>query len=156
MRLWVHVGNHRAAGFTLLEAIVALAIIGAVLIPLAGFITQSADQLERAADANERSFAMQSALALIDVVNPMEEPQGQLPLDEEITISWQSQEMIPPNDGVMVGAGLAAFRLGFYNVRISLSKTDTGPWFDFETRKVGYQRLTGTMPLSSGTLKPNR
>ena len=93
---------------------------------------------------------MQSAVALIDTVNPMDEPQGELPLDKNVTISWQSREIIPANSGALVGAGLPSFRVGFYNVQVSLIRADFGPWFDFEMRKVGYERIRGNLPPGMG------
>ena len=52
---------HQARGFTLLEAIVALVIIAAVIIPLLSFVSATAQALITAAETNERSFAQQAA-----------------------------------------------------------------------------------------------
>lgn len=129
-----------SAGFTLLEAIVALTVMALALIPLITFIAQSSDQLMRAADANERSIVTQSVLALMDPINPMAEPEGALPLDEEISVSWTSQAIVPPNEAAMVGTLLPGFRIGFYGVTVSVTR-DRAPWFDFQMRKVGYQNM---------------
>lgn len=131
-----------SAGFTLLEAIVALTVMALALIPLITFIAQSSDQLMRAADANERSIVSQSVLALMDHINPMAEPEGVLPLDEEISVSWRSEPIVPPNDGAIVGTLLPGFRVGFYGVNVSVTRGDR-PWFDFQMRKVGYQNMRG-------------
>ena len=133
--------KHRGAGFTLLEAIVALTIIGLVLIPLVSFIGQAANQLGRAADSNDQSFAKQSALALMEPINPLTEPHGTLDLDRTITVSWQSQPIIEPSPGILAGTGLPAFRIGFYDVHVSLTRDGSTPWFDFDLRKVGYERI---------------
>ncbi|MGE3477276.1 MAG: hypothetical protein AB7H70_15845 [Rhodospirillaceae bacterium] len=129
-----------SAGFTLLEAIVALTVMAAALIPLITFIAQSSDQLMRAADANERSIVSQSVLALMDPINPMAEPEGTLPLDEEISVSWKSETIVPPNDGAIVGTLLPGFRVGFYGVSVSVTRGQA-PWFGFQMRKVGYQNM---------------
>ena len=128
------------AGFTLLEAIVALTVMALALIPLISFIAQSSDQLMRAGAANEQSMVMQSVLALMDPVNPMAEPKGTLPLDETISVSWWSDVIAPPPEGSLVRTHISGFRIGFYGVTVSVTR-DEQPWFEFKMRKVGYQNL---------------
>lgn len=146
-----------SAGFTLLEAIVALAVLALALIPLVTFIAQSSDSLMRAAEANDRSVVMQSALALMDPVNPLAEPEGELPLDERISVAWRSDVIVAPPEGMLLGTPLTGYRIGFYGVTVSVSR-DRAPWFDFEMRKVGYENLRpqnspfGSNPLGSGPL----
>ena len=127
-------------GFTLLEAIVALTLIGLTLVPMISFVSESASQLVRVADSNERSLAVQAAVALLDPINPMEDPQGEELIGQGLTVRWSSDIAIPPNDGLQIGKGLAAFRVGFYNVRVSLIR-DTNKWVEFDLRKIGYQRI---------------
>jgi general secretion pathway protein I len=134
------------AGFTLLEAIVALTVMAIALIPLVTFIAQSADQLTRAGDANEQSLVTQSVLALMDPVNPMAEPEGTLPLDEEIEVTWRAEVIAPAAEGTLVGTQLTGFRIGFYGVNVAVTRSGQ-PWFDFAMRKVGYQNLRGTTML---------
>lgn len=134
------------AGFTLLEAIVALTVMALALIPLISFIAQSSDQLMRAGEANEQSMVMQSVLALMDPVNPMAEPEGTVPLDESINISWSSEAIAPPPEGSLARTSLSGFRIGFYGVTVWVTR-DEKPWFDFKMRKVGYQNLRqGSVP----------
>jgi general secretion pathway protein I len=138
-----------AAGFTLLEAIVALTIMAVALIPLVTFIAQSADQLTRAGEANERSLVTQSVMALMDPVNPMAEPEGTLPLDDEIHISWRSEAIVPPPEGAILGTLLNGFRIGFYGVTVTVTR-NSEEWFDFTMRKIGYQNLRASAPMLGG------
>lgn len=140
----------RQEGFTLLEAIVAITIVGLTLLPLVSFIAQAANQLERAADSNERSLVMQSAVALMTPVNPLVEPEGQLPLDKDVTVSWRSDTLVEPNTNALLGAGLGGYQLGFYKIHVVVSRADTPEWFAFDLRKVGYGRFTSAFdPFSS-------
>ena len=132
--------SRSTAGFTLLEAIVALTVMALALIPLVSFIAQSSDQLMRAGAANEQSMVTQSVLALMDPVNPMAEPEGTLALDETISISWRADVIAPPPEGSLVRTPLSGFRIGFYGVTVSVMRNEL-PWFEFRMRKVGYQNL---------------
>ena len=140
------IGPAHTKGFTLLEAIVALAVMSLALIPLVSFVAQSANELVLAGEANERSFTMQSALALMEPVNPMAEPKGSLVLDPTISVSWDSQEIVKPNDAPLIGSGLANFRLGFYTTHVTVFRNNA-PWFLFDMRKVGYEKFSSGMPF---------
>jgi hypothetical protein len=125
-----------------LEAVVALVIMAAVVIPMLSFIGQMARGLNTAAEANERSFAQQAAVALLAPLNPLLEPTGQTALESNVIVTWTSQELVPPNDTMLTGGLLGGFRLGFYRVVVSLTRSDKeGEWFNFEMRKIGYERL---------------
>jgi len=130
-------GHHRASGFTLLEAIVAIAVIGLALIPIVSFLSLSANALAKAADANARSFTTQAAIAMMEPINPVEEPSGTLELDDQITITWQSQAIVPAPENPTPATSLPAFRVSFHKVRVEVSR-NSHVWFDFDMRKVGY------------------
>jgi len=130
------------AGFTLLEAIVAITLVGLTLLPLVAYISQTTDALQRAADRNLQSVVTQSALALMTPVNPLLEPEGKLPFDKDMTITWKSEVLVEPNATALVGAGLSGYRLGFYKVHVTVSRADTPEWFAFDLRKVGYGKFT--------------
>ena len=128
-------------GFTLLEALVALTILGLALVPMVSFISQSADQLARVAERNERSLATQAAVAMLDPVNPLENPQGEESLGQNLTVRWSSNPTTAPNDRPQFRTGLPGFRVSFYDVRVSLLRRNSDPWFEFDMRKVGYQKI---------------
>jgi general secretion pathway protein I len=132
--------NRRASGFTLLEAIVALVIMAAVMIPLLSFISATAQALITAAETNERSFAQQAAVAMLEPLNPLEEPAGTLSLDQDVTVSWTSEAILPLMKDVALGSPLSGFTFGFYKLTVTLARPDRNPWFTFEMRKAGYAK----------------
>ena len=131
---------HQARGFTLLEAIVALVIIAAVIIPLLSFVSATAQALITAAETNERSFAQQAAVAMLASVNPRDEPTGALALDSDVTVRWETQALIPQMTEISLGSPLSGFTFGFYRVTVTLARPDRDPWFSFEMRKAGYMK----------------
>lgn len=129
----------RPQGFTLLEAIVAVAILGIALIPLLSFISQMSLELRTAGDSNARSLAEQNVLAFIEPVNPMEQPEGQADLGD-LHIAWTSRPVVPETD-TGPGSGIPVYRFGFYDVTVQVSRNQA-PWFDFVARKVGFHSNT--------------
>jgi prepilin-type N-terminal cleavage/methylation domain-containing protein len=126
------------AGFTLLEAIVALAIIGMALVPILSFISISMSELIKAGESNDRSFVMQDVIAMMDSVNPSTNDAGSLPVNDKVVAEWTSKVIVPPAGGTIVSnSGLPTRNLGFYNVHITVSRSGE-KWFHFDMRKVGY------------------
>lgn len=141
-------------GFTLLEAIVAVAIIGVALVPIITFISQMVDGLARAGDSNARNLAQQSVIELLETLNPLEDPVGEDRIGD-LVVRWQSDALIQPRAQQFVGVGLPSYSVGFYAVTVSVDRADRGPWFSFDMRKVGYRRnsaqqLPGMGPGPSG------
>ena len=128
------------SGFTLLEAIVALVIMAAVVIPLLSFVSVTAQALISAAETNERSFAQQAAVAMLEPLNPLDQPRGQLPLDQDVTVSWIAEPIIRQMTDISLGSPLSGFTFGFYKVTVTLARPDRDPWFSFEMRKAGYAK----------------
>ena len=132
-------------GFTLIEAIVAMAIIGVAVLPIMLLISESLNQLTRAADATARAAAMDSVISTIDPVNPFTTPSGEIDMGS-FSFTWESTTIVAPNETVQTGAGLAGHKVGFYDVHIETFRQQQ-PWFSFSARKVGYEKLNGANPL---------
>ena len=64
-------------GFSLLEAIVALAILATAGLALFASMSQSVQMVSRAERAREADSAVRNAVAWIETVNPMQTPQGE-------------------------------------------------------------------------------
>jgi prepilin-type N-terminal cleavage/methylation domain-containing protein len=130
--------NKSSNGFTLLEAIVALAIIGMTIIPVMSFLGQSAQQLTFAAESNLRTSAQQTVLAYLETLNPQLSPQGEAPLSQTLTIRWSSTPLVAPNSEYRVGGRLGTYNLGFFQVDVDVLR-DGQDWFQFQVRKLGFQ-----------------
>ena len=131
--------NNLSSGFTIIEAIVSMFILGMAILPIMAMLSQSINQLNRISESNAKSSATESALAVIGSVNPMKTPSGEIEMGNYGLI-WNSEVLVPPNQDVVVGAGLAGYQVGFYNVTIELFRNNR-PWFEFRTRKIGHNRI---------------
>ena len=71
--------THRASlGFTLIEALVAMVILGGAGVALFGWINASIVSVRRVELANERSAALANAIEYMQSVNPMALPEGRV------------------------------------------------------------------------------
>lgn len=127
----------RARGFTLLEAIVALTIIGIALVPVMSFMGEASRQLQVAAESNTRASAQQTVQAYLEVLNPMLTPTGEMPLSQTLSISWTSQPLISGNSDVRLGGRLGTYRIGFFIVDVVVLR-ERREWFTLQSRKIGY------------------
>ncbi|MEQ8733647.1 MAG: type II secretion system protein [Rhodospirillaceae bacterium] len=133
-------------GFTLIEAIVAVVIIGMTILPIMLLISESLTQLSRAADASSRSIAMESILALIDPINPLSDPSGAMDMGS-YSFEWNSTVLVTPNDTIQTRTGLAGYKVGFYDVEVNVLTAEED-WFKFNVRKVGYERFLTSLPFA--------
>ena len=138
-------------GFTLIEALIAIAILGAALLPIMALMSQSINQIHKIAESNAKSSAQDSALAIIEPINPMENPSGEVEL-VGYNMVWSSEQIVPPNNTVQIGAGLAGYKVAFYIVNIEILK-NSEPWFSFQVRKVGHRRIQNSVNPFSDTVR---
>jgi general secretion pathway protein I len=125
-------------GFTLLEAIVALAIIGLTLVPVMGFLAEASRQLQVAADANLRSNAQQTVAAFMQSVNPIDKPEGEEILSPQMTVRWVSTPIVEPNTEPRLGGRLGGYTLGFYQIDVTVIRNEA-EWFTFQVKRIGYR-----------------
>lgn len=136
-----------AAGFTLLEAIVAIALLAAAAIPLYAFLSRSLDGLARAAEANRESETGLSAIAVLSALNPMERPAGEDAFGS-YRLRWRSRELVPATDAMAYPRGLGLYQVALYEV--------TGEILDrgrirstVAVRVVGHRRVRDLVPFAA-------
>ncbi|GHE41141.1 type II secretion system protein J [Vulcaniibacterium thermophilum] len=127
------------AGFSLLEAIVALAILSAAGLALFAAIAQSVRMAERAERAREADTAMRNALAWSERINPMEQPRGEQLLGG-FRLRWTSEPVEPERDAVTGHLQPGLYRVGLYRLRMELWR-DGAIAEEVERLRVGYRQV---------------
>jgi general secretion pathway protein I len=130
----------RSVGFTLLEAIVALVLIGGAGMALFSWINSSIVSLRRVEDANARNEAASNIIEYMQAVNPMLTPDGKADFGA-YQIKWKSDQQVDTVDGVSNPQGTSLFQLGLYQTRIEAIKADDPHWFDLKLTLVGYKKV---------------
>ncbi|MDQ2702911.1 MAG: prepilin-type N-terminal cleavage/methylation domain-containing protein [Pseudomonadota bacterium] len=109
----------RSRGFSLLEAIVAMAILAAAGMALFAAMAQSLQMVQRAQQARDVDAALRNALAWSESINPMEQPAGEQALGDWI-LRWDSAPLEPPRDGTTGYLALGLYQVGLYRMELEL------------------------------------
>lgn len=109
----------RSAGFTLLEAIVALAILTAGTMALFAALNGALRGIERAEAAARLDTATLNAIALLEAVNPMQQPQGEAMLGE-VRVAWRATPVEAPGPALTDYLRPGLFDVGLYDVAVVL------------------------------------
>ena len=80
-------------GFSVMETLVAVALLAIAILPLYAFQQTLADTAARLQTASALLDAQESALAVLQTIDPIAEPQGEMDLGEW-RLSWESRELV--------------------------------------------------------------
>ena len=136
----------RNAGFALLEAIVALAILAAAGLALFAALTQSLQMVDRADSARERVQLTRNVLAMIDTINPMERPTGSTQIGEYV-LTWRATALEPPQDGANGTLAPGLYQIGLYRMDCEISLRGKRVQ-SLSLRQAGYRQVRQPPSLS--------
>lgn len=129
----------RSRGFSLLEAIVALAIVASAGLALFAAMNQSIQMVRRAEAARLSDSAMRNALAWLETINPGQTPEGEERLGD-VVLTWRSEPIEPPRDAAMGYLQAGLYQVGLYDMTVDLQIDGAAPT-SFHLRKVGYVQV---------------
>lgn len=128
------------AGFTLMEAIVAMVLISGTGIALYGWINGNIVALSRVHDANTRSEATANVLEYMHRVNPMLDPEGRAVLGA-YAILWRATPASPKAEGVAFPRGRSLYQLALFDTTVAVVGDGGDAWFELKLKQVGYRQV---------------
>jgi len=108
-----------ARGFTLLEAIVALAILTAGTMALFAALNGALRSIERAEAAARLDTATLNAIALLETVNPMQQPEGEEQIGA-VRVQWRATLLEPSGPMLTDYLQPGLFDVGLYDIAVVL------------------------------------
>lgn len=132
----------REAGFSLIEALVALAIAAMALAAVFSLQRQLAEGEQRHTRALQLVALQKNALALTRDLNPTAEPTGAIPLAGGQTVRWTSQPLTPARTNTGLPTGEGAFELRLYRVHVDITERTGKRLGGLDFDRVGWRRLT--------------
>lgn len=127
-------------GFTLIEAIVALVLIGSTGMALFSWINTNIITLNRVQEINAQSEATRNIVEYMNAINPMITPEGKVDFGS-YRITWQAEIATDIKDGANYPRGVGLYQLAMYRTNIDARKASGEPWFDLTLQQVGYKKV---------------
>ena len=133
-----------AVGFSLLETVVAMAVLAVAGMALFGLFNSNLIALTRAEDVSAQVPVVRRAVALLSTVNPMERNQGRFAMAEHEVV-WTATLLEPMRHSQAAMGGRGPYRVGLYEIEFHIREgnRELGSW---RTRQVGHRDLRAPGP----------
>ncbi|WP_447908724.1 type IV pilus modification PilV family protein [Brevundimonas bullata] len=128
-------------GFSLIEALVALAIASMTLMAIFELQIQMARNQQRAALAIEQVAVQENALALTRAINPMAQPQGRIEVPGGDTIVWSAEPKSERRTNTGYPEGNGTFEVQLYQVTVGVERPQGRPPAPLVFDRIGWRRL---------------
>jgi general secretion pathway protein I len=123
-------------GFSLLEAIVALTIMATCLLALYGWLSTSTLALGHVRASALALSDARAAMAIVDTVNPMSEPNGKRDLPP-LEIRWKARPLTDLRLGMSPAGGATQFDFRLYELDVEVLREGRSIR-EFNMRKTGW------------------
>ena len=142
-----------SAGFTLLEAIVALTIFSAGALTLYGLFNTNLVSLQRVHDVTSHLPAAQRAVTHLSAIDPRHRPEGRIEFDDYAVV-WSARLLEPVRQGQHSSGWMGHYEIGLYRIDFTLSEHGR-PVGRYRLRLTGYEKVRGSRaPLDESGLSP--
>lgn len=131
--------RRNTAGFTLIEALVALVLLSTGLIAFHEFLGSAFISAERVRQAASEYDCGQNALALASTLNPMAAPQGSFDAGT-YHIRWRARRLGDVRQSRGYPSGRGRFQTALY--RVVLDFPELPQFAAIEVTKLGYHLIT--------------
>lgn len=135
----VSVHPRAAAGFTLLEAIVAMVVFSMGAIALYAWLGANLLTLQRVAERRESVALVAAALDAVRRINPMETPRGRRDFGG-IEVAWEAEPVEPARNAVTQIGQPSLFSVGLYTLQVRVLR-DGKEIEQFEVRQLGHRQV---------------
>jgi prepilin-type N-terminal cleavage/methylation domain-containing protein len=129
--------GYGARGFSLLEALVALALIGIAGGALFSWLDSVLISASRVQAINTEATLTLDALPIAEQVNPMQTPEGTLEAPG-LTVRWKSRRIGDERESILPGLPEGRFRIGLYDLDVEAVGSDNTK-ASFTIRRAGWR-----------------
>ena len=134
----------RRAGFSLIEALVALAIASVSLLAIFDLQQQMTKAQRRLEVALNQSRLERSAMAALQDLNPTQRPTGEIEMGTDAKLSWTSAPLSEEKLSAGFPTGNGSFRVRLYRVTLHIADENGQPVGDYQIDRVGWRKVFQT------------
>lgn len=132
-------GPRTAAGFTLLEAIVALTLIATSGLALMAWINTGIAEAARLQERDAQAQLKLAATQFVQTVNPLAQPEGEIEMGA-LRVRWRAEpDGAATTSAAFVGAGLGQFRMQLFSTRVQARDLASAVDVEFTATLLGYR-----------------
>lgn len=129
----------KSRGFTLLEAIVALAIFSMTAIGIYSWINTNLITLNRLAEVAATEQVLNSSMERLKLVDMSKETSGRFNVNS-YWVEWNADLLEPWKNGVTAAGAIGLYDLGLFKVKLTFTKDDRVVG-DYEYRHAAYKQV---------------
>lgn len=133
----------REHGFSVLEALFAVAILAIAIAPILAVQTQATREMGRLEKARVQASAEQNALALLKEINPMAEPEGAREIGGGQVLSWRATPLSYVRRSIGRDAPNGDFDVALYRFDATVRAADGARVTVFSVEQMGWRKTRG-------------
>lgn len=136
--------RRRVAGFTMMEALVALAIASVSFAVLFDLLHQLVDGQRRNEQTLRRAELQRNALVLLRDVNPQTEPTGEVELPPNLHLRWSSEAVTDGQTMAGYSRGSSTYYVQLYRIDAEVADAQGRVVQAFSVERLGWELPTTT------------
>jgi len=138
--------KNKQQGFSLLEALVAMFIIALVGGAVLAAFNQEIFGTQKLIQQTDNLLEQASLNQLAQSINPMQHPEGELTLANQITINWTSEPITPIRQNITAIGTPGNYNIALYRLTLSYQHPTKSDYLHHQT-VLGYQALQTEIQL---------
>lgn len=129
----------RNAGFSVIEVLVAVAILAIALIPILMLQTQTSRASQREQQIRAAITDQQNALAVLREINPMQQPTGAFVLSSTRTMSWNATPLSAIAPTIPRAGAQTSFDAALYRLNVEIRDAHGARQASFVVEQLGWR-----------------
>jgi general secretion pathway protein I len=131
-----------SAGFSVIETLVAVAILAIALIPILMLQSETSRASLRETQIRASITDQQNALALLADINPMQAPSGQIAMSPTRLVSWRALPLSPVTPAIVRADAQTSFEAALYRLQVEIRDTHGVRQGSFVVDQMGWRTVS--------------